>query len=69
MYNNKATRLIWYRTCNEESSLEPKLCLTEKKQDLLDKEIFTCMLGVVADPVALAKYRLWSIDRNDKSRC
>ncbi len=27
------------------------------------------MLGVVADPVALAKYRLWSIDRNDKSRC
>ncbi len=30
---------------------------------------FTFMLGVVADPVALAKYRLWSIDRNDKSRC
>ncbi len=31
--------------------------------------VFIFMLGVVADPVALAKYRLWSIDRNDKSRC
>ena len=29
----------------------------------------TLMLGVVADPVADAKYGLWSIDRNDKSRC
>ncbi len=27
------------------------------------------MLGVVADPVADAKYRLRSIDRNDKTRC
>jgi hypothetical protein len=27
------------------------------------------MLGVVDDPVARAKYRLWSIDRNDKLRC
>jgi hypothetical protein len=27
------------------------------------------MLGVVADPVADAEYRLRSIVRNDKSRC
>ena len=35
----------------------------------ITKEFKSFMLGVVADPVALAKYRLWSIDRNDKSRC
>jgi hypothetical protein len=34
-----------------------------------EQKLDACMLGVVADPVALAKYRLWSIDRNDKSRC
>ncbi len=27
------------------------------------------MLGVVADPVAVTKYRLRSVVRNDKSRC
>ena len=39
------------------------------KSDHYNGLITLLMLGVVADPVALAKYRLWSIDRNDKSRC
>ncbi len=45
--------------------------LIKNSDKVKERTMFTLlyMLGVVADLVAIAKYRLRSIVRNDKSRC
>jgi hypothetical protein len=57
---------LWKHLKSKVKTAQPLLF---KDIDLERLELRVYMLGVVADPVALAKYRLWSIDRNDKSRC